>query len=108
MSWVRTAAALIGFGFTIFQFGERLLPAPQGGGYGPRVLALALIAAGTIASFVALDQYRRMIRYMWSEPFARLAGVGSTRPWRTPIAFIMFLMMLIGVFAFFAVLLHLR
>src|SRR5262250_2688811 len=66
MSWVRTAAALIGFGFTIFQFGERLLPAPEGGGYGPRVVALALVAAGTIASFVALDQYRRMIRYMWS------------------------------------------
>jgi putative membrane protein len=106
MSWVRTAAALIGFGFTIFQFGERLLPAAEGGGLGPRVLALAMIASGTIASFVALDEYRRVIRYMWSEPFAPLAGVDTRHPWRTPLGFIMILMALIGMFAFFAVLLR--
>src|SRR5262245_13724445 len=57
MSWVRTAVALIGFGFTIVQFFERL-PAlsatrtavlPEA----PRYLGLALIAAGILSLLVS-------------------------------------------------------
>jgi hypothetical protein len=47
MSWVRTATALIGFGFTIFQFFERFnqmsdVAAPRNPG-NARIIALALV-----------------------------------------------------------------
>jgi len=50
MSNVRTATALIGFGFTIFQFFESQHPArPEV----PRAFGLSLVAAGTISPAIA-------------------------------------------------------
>src|SRR6185503_6188191 len=62
MSWVRTAIALIGFGFTIVQFFERLdtmkdvTPAlfPDT----PRYFGLALIGTGVAALAISVWQYR--------------------------------------------------
>jgi putative membrane protein len=110
MSWVRTAVSLIGFGFTIVQFFERFQDMtgvahalrPQA----PRYLGLALIFAGITALVIAAWEYRQLLRYLWSENFAVLAGVDQ-KPHRTPIFAVTILVMLIGIFAFFAVLLRL-
>ncbi len=78
MSWVRTATALIGFGFTIVQFFQRLQTtegvAPARHPEAARYLGLALILAGVLSLAVSMWQYTRMNRYMWSRPFAAIAG----------------------------------
>ena len=110
MSWVRTAVSLIGFGFTIVQFFERFQDMtgvahalrPQA----PRYLGLALIFAGVAALVVAAWEYRQLLRYLWSENYAPLAGIDQN-PHRTPIFAVTILVMMIGLFAFFAVLLRL-
>ena len=67
MSWVRTSVALIGFGFTIVQFFERLpalsRTAPAILPDAPRYLGLALIGAGVLALLVSGGQYRRILAY---------------------------------------------
>jgi putative membrane protein len=110
MSWVRTAVALIGFGFTIVQFFERFQDMtgvahalrPQA----PRYVGLALIFAGIAALVVSAWQYRELLRYMWSENFGVLAGV-EVEPHKTPIFAVTILVMLIGIAAFIAVLFRL-
>lgn len=98
--------SLIGFGFTIFQFFERLNAmkgvAPALRPQTPRYLALALIGAGTMALAISLWQYRRLIGYLWGRDFASVAGVGD--PATTPILWITILLILIGAAAFAAVL----
>jgi putative membrane protein len=110
MSWMRTATALIGFGFTIVQFFERfqVMPgtAPALLPQAPRYLGLALIFAGIFALGVSAMQYRSLIRYLRSENFAAVAGVGQ-EPWRVASLAVVILLMFIGIFAFFAVLLRL-
>ena len=110
MSWVRTAMALIGFGFTIVQFFERfnkmegVAPTVRPGA--PRYLGLALIGAGVVGGIIALWEYHVMLRYLWSKEFEPVAGVDITR-WRTPIVMITVVLILIGFFAFFSVFLRL-
>src|SRR5262249_10958638 len=87
LSWVRTGAAMIGFGFTIFEFFEHLnqmqgVARPLHPG-SARIMSLALVAIGTLALLVALNEYRRMIGYLWSEEFREFAGVAE-RPLWTP------------------------
>src|ERR1700687_4843082 len=81
MAWVRTAVALIGFGFTIVQFFQRLHDmegvAPALRPQAPRQLGLALIGAGVLALVISAQQYRRMVRYLWSDPYRRIAGTGG-------------------------------
>ncbi len=61
MSWLRTAVALIGFGFAIVQFFERLQQTP--GAHpaylpgAPRYLGLSLISCGVLGLLVSLWQY---------------------------------------------------
>ena len=109
MSWVRTSVAMIGFGFTIFQFFQRFHDmqgvAPAERPDAPWFLGLALIAAGTVALAVSAWQYRWMIAYLWSEPFRALRGMEGA-PIRTPLMALLVVVMLIGVFAFCAVLLR--
>ena len=109
MSWVRTATALIGFGFTIVQFFARLKTmegvAPAVHPEAPRYLGLMLIGAGVIGMIIALWEYRWLLRYLWSEEFKPVAGVGDA-PIHTPILWVAILLLLIGLFAFFAVLLR--
>ena len=106
MSWVRTATALIGFGFTIVQFFERMQNmesvAPALRPQMPRYLGLALIAAGIAGLIVSLWQYRSLLRYMHDE-FKPIAGVRRI-PHQTPLMAVTIALLLIGVVAFVAVL----
>jgi putative membrane protein len=114
MAWVRTAVALIGFGFTIVQFFQRLNAmqgvAPAARPEAPRHIGLALIAAGVLALLISAWQYRILVRYLWSAPFRPLAGIevkamGPIAA-QTPLLAIVLVIALIGVFAFGAVLLR--
>jgi putative membrane protein len=109
MSWIRTATALIGFGFTIFQFFERFNEmegvAPARSPMMPRLVSLALIGIGTGGMIVALLEYRTMLRYLWAEEFRDIAGLGDRPPW-TPVIVAGVLLAVVGVLAFGAILLR--
>jgi inner membrane protein YidH len=110
MSWIRTATALIGFGFTLVQFFERLRSMegvkaavrPEMARY----LGMALIAAGTAALLISIGQYRSMLRYLGGEPFTPIAYMGQS-PDKTPLLGVAIFLSLVGVFAFVSVLLRL-
>ena len=109
MSWIRTAVSLIGFGFTIVQFFARLqdLPGvkPALHPAAPRYLGLALIGCGVVALLISVWQYHWTIRYLWSGSFAQLAGM-KNEGMQTPLYAVTFALLLIGMFAFGAVLLR--
>jgi putative membrane protein len=110
MSWLRTAVALIGFGFAIVQYfnhleqiaGARTAYIPGA----PKYLGLALISCGILALIVAIWQYWWTIRYLWDEMFAPIAGM-KKGGMQSPVIAIAALLVCIGLFAFFAVLLRL-
>lgn len=110
MSWVRTAVALIGFGFAIVQYLNHLQQIPgTHTAYlpeAPRYLGLALIACGILALVISIWQYRWSIRYLWGEPFSPIAGV-THEGMQTPVIAVAILLIGIGLFAFFAVLFRL-
>ncbi|MBF8177745.1 MULTISPECIES: YidH family protein [Oxalobacteraceae] len=109
MSWVRTSTALIGFGFTIVQFFHSNLISTSAVPFRhpemPRYMGLALIAAGVLALLVALWQYRAFANYLWSHDFASVAGPARA-PVETPIFAVAICLLLIGCYAFLAVLIR--
>ena len=114
MSWQRTAVALIGFGFAIVQYFNHLQQIPRARpAYlptAPEYLGLALISCGILALIISLWQYRWTVRYLWGGSFAPLAGMraGATKEkMQSPVMAVAVLLILIGLFAFFAVLLRL-
>jgi len=114
MSWLRTAVALIGFGFAIVQYLYHLEQAPGAREaylpHAPQYLGLALIFCGIVALLISIWQYRWTVRYMWSEPFSLLAGMraGVTKEqMHSPVLAVAILLIFIGLFAFFAVLFRL-
>ena len=110
MSWLRTAVALIGFGFAIVQYLEHLEQTPEARAayppHAPRYLGLALIACGILALVISIWQYWWSIRYLWGEPYTPLAGVTNEGK-QTPVIAVAIVLTGIGLFAFFAVLLRL-
>lgn len=106
MSWIRTAVSLIGFGFAIEQFFERLeqMPGARPANFpgAPRLLGLSLIACGVLSLLVSLWQYFWVVRYMWNDPFTPIAGM-KREGMNSPVVAIAVLLILIGVFAFGAV-----
>jgi len=110
MSWLRTAVALIGFGFAIVQYLEHLEQTPGAHEaylpHAPRYLGLALISCGVLALVISIWQYWWGIRYLWGEPYTLLAGVTKEGK-QTPVIAVAIVLVLIGLFAFFAVLLRL-
>jgi putative membrane protein len=110
MSWLRTAVALIGFGFAIVQYinhlqqisGARPAYLPTA----PEYLGLALILCGIVALMISIWQYRWSIRYLWGEPFAPIAGV-TNEGIQSPVMAVAILLIFVGLFAFFAVLFRL-
>jgi putative membrane protein len=112
MAWMRTSVSLIGFGFTIVQFFQRLDSmegvAPALRPQAPRHLGLAMIACGVLGLLVSAWQYRRIVQYMWSDQFKPIAGIGSRDmapiATQSPVIVVMLAIMAIGLFAFFAVL----
>ena len=109
MSWVRTAISLIGFGFTIVQFFDRMQEMPEVAPArfpdAPRYLGLSLIFCGVIALAISIWEYHWGLAYLWGGNFTAIAGV--TREGRqTPLYAVAIALALIGTFAFFAVLLR--
>ncbi len=110
MSWVRTASALIGFGFTIDQFFDRMQQMPgAAAAYFPhasRYLGLSLIFCGVMALVISIWEYHWGLRYLWGGNFAAIAGV-TREGKQTPLLAVAILLAFIGTFAFFAVVLRL-
>jgi putative membrane protein len=110
MSWLRTAVALIGFGFAITQYLYHLEQEPGARQayfpHSPQYLGLALISCGILALLVSIWQYWWSIRYLWGEPFAPIAGV-TKEGMQTPVIAVAIVLLFIGLFAFFAVLMRL-
>jgi len=110
MAYLRTAVSLIGFGFGIFQFVYQLQREPtisdarfpDAAWY----LALALIFCGTLSAVFSVWEYRRLLRYLWSGAYAAVSGVSDERL-LTPLFAMAFVIALIGLIAFAAVLLRL-
>ena len=69
-----------------------------------------LIAAGVFALLISAWQYRLLVRYLWSTPFRPVAGIEAKnmKPiiTQTPLMAIVIAIILIGAFAFGAVLLR--
>jgi len=109
MAWVRTAVALIGFGFTIVQFFDRMdqTPGINSAHYpdAPWYLGLALIFTGIMALVVSLWEYFWIINYLWGGDFSTIAGMTKEGKKSAVVATAMVLV-IIGMFAFFAVLLR--
>jgi putative membrane protein len=110
MSWLRTATALIGFGFAIVQYFNHLQQIPGARPAdlpaAPMYLGLALISCGVGALVVAIWQYEFAVRYLWSGTFEPIAGM-KKEPMHSPVVAIAIVLLCVGVFAFFAVLLRL-
>jgi putative membrane protein len=106
MAWVRTAIALIGFGFTIVQFFDRMkeMPGvvPARFPEAPRYLGLSLIFCGVAALLISIWEYRWGLRYLWGGDFASIAGM-TKEGVQTPLLAVAIALALIGTFAFFAV-----
>jgi putative membrane protein len=110
MSWLRTATALIGFGFAIDQYLSRVQQTSATGPvyfpHAPQYEGLALIASGIVALLISTWQYLWLVRYLWGGSFSAIAGARE-QGMRSPVLAVAFLLICIGLFAFFAVLLHL-
>jgi putative membrane protein len=110
MSWVRTATALIGFGFTIFQFFEKMAQmegvAAARHPRASRLLALSLIGIGTAGLIMALVVYRQTTRYLHGPEFARIVGEGDQGLAARPTVYAAALLVVVGVVAFGAILLR--
>ena len=105
MSWVRTSTAMIGFGFTIYQFFDRFNQmqgvAPPRHPNAIRFIALSLVGLGTLCMLMALTEYRTMVRYLWSEEYRGIAGMDE-RPHTTPLIYVAVLLAAVGLFTFVA------
>src|SRR5262249_4199794 len=108
MSWVRTAVSLIGFGFAIEQFFQRLQQTPGTQPAllpdAPQYLGVALIACGNLALVISIWQYLWTARYLRSGSFARIAGLKEGM--QSPVIAVAILLICIGLFALGAVLLR--
>jgi len=109
MAYDRTAVALIGFGFTIVQFFHRMdqIPGTNSARYPDAAwyLGLALIFSGVVSLAVSVWVYFWTLRYLWSGEFATIAGM-TKEGTKSPIIATTFVLIFIGTFAFFAVLLR--
>lgn len=104
---VRTSVSLIGFGFTVAQFFEKLVSSVADPGRPdlPRNMGLLLIGAGVISLAVFTWQYRRATAYLRGGDFAAIAGK-SLRPMHTSTYMITGAVFVIGIAAFLSVLLR--
>jgi putative membrane protein len=110
MAALRTAVSLIGFGFAIFQFLQRLedLPgaSPAHHPQAPQYLGLSLIFCGVLLLLISIWQYWWTVHYLWQGAFASIAGM-TREGLRSPLVAVAMLLVCVGLFAFFAVLLRL-
>lgn len=85
MAWVRTATALIGFGFTIVQFYVRLSStpgvAPARAPNVPTALGVLLVGTGVISLTLAFVQYLRSRHFLDALPDAEVLPGSSVHAW---------------------------
>ena len=70
MAWVRTAASMISFGFTIykyFQFEFNGRPFKEGDIVGPRGFAIIMISIGVLALLLSTIQHRNSLQGLRAE-----------------------------------------
>jgi len=102
--WVRTASALIAFGFAIVQFFENYnVTRGRAGDPLARYLGLVLIGIGTLATAIAVWEYRKVMKYLEGEVFQGIAGVPGVRR-IYPAVVLAVLLCVIGLLAFFTIL----
>jgi len=109
MAYMRTSISLIGFGFGLFQFFFNLNGSPDVKNVrfpdASWYMGLSLIFCGVMAAVFSVWEYRWTLHYLWSGSYATIAG--ATREGRhSPLYAVSFVLILIGIFAFFAVLLR--
>lgn len=110
MAWARTAVSLIGFGFAIVQFMERMNDMP--GAVPPkfpgaaRLLGLSLIGCGVMALVVSVWDYHWMRGYLRRGSFAAVATLPTERQERSMYA-VSGVLLCVGIFVFVAVLMRL-
>jgi uncharacterized membrane protein YidH (DUF202 family) len=98
------ATALIAFGFAIVQFFENYNVTR-----GPirndlaRYLGLVLIGIGSLATAIAIWEYRKVMKYLEGEAFQAIAGVPGVRR-VYPAVVVAILLCLIGLLAFCTIL----
>jgi putative membrane protein len=106
-AWVRTAASLIGFGFTIVQFFEHLNEmqgiVPPKGPHLARYVGLLLIGIGSLALGIAVWQYQKVVKYLEGDAFRGVTGVPGMRR-IYPAVVVAALLFLVGLLAFFTIL----
>jgi len=108
MAAVRTSVSLIGFGFTVAQFFQRMQGTQtfhEMNAELPRNLGLVLIAAGVLSLAAFTWQYRESNRYMSSDEFKAIAG-RAKRPMHGSTYLVALAVMVIGIAAFGSVFLH--
>jgi putative membrane protein len=104
MAWIRTALSLIGFGFAIASFRDILLQGglirnPPPGFNGALVFGLSFVSLGVLGLLAATLQHWNILQHLKREDFSYTGF--------RPLVFVTaILLMLIGLFAFIAVLLH--
>jgi putative membrane protein len=108
LSWVRTAMALIGFGFTIVKLFTQLnkmskVPALEP--HAAHYFGISLVAIGTLALCISVWQYQRFNRYLWTQ-FAAVAGMEGKRQ-HTPTLAIAICLIFVGIAVFVALLVRL-
>jgi putative membrane protein len=110
LAYMRTSVALIGFGFAIVQFLSNVdqLPGAAAARFpgAGRYLGLALIFCGVLSSVISVLEYRRLLSYLWSSDYTAIAGM-SSRQKKTPLYAVSGVLIFIGTFAFFAIVLRL-
>ena len=109
MASVRTSVSLVGFGFTVAQFFDKMRDKVPEGMHGigvniPRTLGLILIGAGVISLMMFLWQYRTSVNHLKSGDYAVLATTEKTL--HRPTYIVAYAVILIGIAAFGSVFLR--
>jgi len=107
MAAVRTSVSLIGLGFTVAQFFQRLqesavVRGPISRVDAPRNMGLVLISAGLVSAVMFVRQFHVASSYLRSGPFEPIAGI-ERRSMRGSVYLTACAVILIGLAAFAAV-----
>lgn len=109
MAAVRTSVSLIGFGFTVAQFFQRLQNDAAGASHmgpeTPRNFGLVLIGAGVVSLAIFIWQYHSALRYLSSGQFSEIASEGG-RTAHVSTNLTAYAVILIGVVAFASIFLR--
>jgi putative membrane protein len=103
-AWIRTATALIVFGFAIVQFFEdyNVTRGPTSN-HLARYVGLVLIGIGSLETAIAVWEYRKVMQYLEGEAFQGIAGIPGVRR-VYPAVVVAVLLCVIGLLAFFTIL----